>query len=273
MGRNKISVGSVTIGADSEPVLVAGPCVIENEELTLEIALELKRLCADLQIPLIFKASYSKANRSSADSFSGLGIKAGLKILEKVKSQTGIPLLTDVHESAETEIAAQVVDILQIPAFLCRQTELVQSAARTGKPLNIKKGQFMSPQQMKLIAQKAFAVGSDKVILTERGTFFGYSDLVVDMRSLPIMASFGTPVFFDATHSVQQPGGLGSASGGLRQFILPLAKAAASTGAVSGIYLETHPEPEKSPSDAASMLPLERLPDFLKSVWSIFRLK
>ncbi|NQS97479.1 MAG: 3-deoxy-8-phosphooctulonate synthase [candidate division Zixibacteria bacterium] len=269
----RVIIPNIFISPNSPPILIAGPCVIENEALTLEIAYELKRICADKEIPLIFKASYAKANRSSAASYIGPGMRAGLRILEKVKAETGLPILTDVHETAEVEFTAEIVDILQIPAFLCRQTELVQTAARTGKPLNIKKGQFMSPQQMKLIAEKAVLAGSDKVMLTERGTFFGYSDLVVDMRSLPIMASYGYPVLFDATHSVQQPGGLGSTSGGLREFILPLARAAAATGAISGLYLETHPEPEKSPSDAASMLPFDRLPAFLDSVWAIFATK
>ena len=270
--KNRI-FDSLFAGSEIIPFLIAGPCVIENEGLTLEIAAELKHICADKQIPLIFKASYAKANRSSAESYIGPGIQAGLRILQKVKAETGLPILTDVHESVEVEPAAQIVDILQIPAFLCRQTELVQTAARSGKPLNIKKGQFMSPQQMKLIAEKAVSTGNEQVMLTERGTFFGYGDLVVDMRSLPIMASFGYPVIFDATHSVQQPGGLGNASGGLREFILPLARAAAATGAISGLYLETHPEPEKSPSDAASMLPLDQLPAFLDSVWKIFTTK
>ncbi|MBC8204311.1 MAG: 3-deoxy-8-phosphooctulonate synthase [FCB group bacterium] len=251
--------------------LIAGPCVIENLDLTMLIASELKSLCEIMRIPLIFKASYKKANRSSGKSYSGPGIEEGLEILRTVRKETGLPILTDVHETGEVESAAKTADILQIPAFLCRQTELIQAAAETGKIVNIKKGQFMSPRQMQLSAEKAVSTGNSKVILTERGSFFGYGDLVVDMRSLVIMASFGIPVLFDATHSVQQPGGLKHQSGGLREFILPLAKAAAATGVVSGIYMETHPEPEESPSDAALMLPLKDMPGFLHSVWNIFQ--
>ncbi len=265
-----IDIGGIPLGADNPPVLIAGPCVIENQRLTLEIAREINKVCRERGIPFIFKASYAKANRSSGNSYVGPGLIEGLKALEKVKGEVGVPVLTDIHESGEIARASAVVDILQIPAFLCRQTGLVKAAARAGLPLNIKKGQFMSPQMMKPIAEKAVMAGNEQVILTERGTFFGYGDLVVDMRSLPIMASFGFPVLYDATHSVQQPGGLGDSSGGLREFILPLAKAAAATGYVSGIYLETHPQPETSPSDAASMLPLTQLTDFIASVWRLF---
>ena len=267
---NAITISNISISLNSPKILVAGPCVIENQGLTLEIAEELKRICAEKNIPLIFKSSYVKANRSSGDSYVGPGLVEGVKILGKVKGETGLPILTDIHETSEIPLVNDVADIMQIPAFLCRQTGLVKSAARTGRPLNIKKGQFMSPQMMKYIAEKAEMAGNSKVILTERGTFFGYGDLVVDMRSLPIMSSFGYPVLYDATHSVQQPGGLGDKSGGLRDFILPLAKAAAATGFISGLYVEAHPEPEKSPSDAASMLPLIELPPFLDAVWKIF---
>jgi 2-dehydro-3-deoxyphosphooctonate aldolase (KDO 8-P synthase) len=270
MNMNIDPIHKIFLQLKENPILIAGPCVIQTEKLSLEIAKALKRICEAKNIPLVFKASYAKANRSSGKSYIGPGLEAGLRILEKVKSETGLPVLTDVHETGEVPAAAEVMDILQIPAFLCRQTELVQTAARMGKPLNIKKGQFMSPYQMKLIAEKAVMMGNDKVMLTERGTFFGYGDLVVDMRSLPIMASFGYPVIYDATHSVQQPGGLGDRSGGLREFILPLARAAAATGAISGIYMETHPKPQTSPSDADSMLPLAELPEFLDAVWNLF---
>ena len=266
-----IDISGIRLGGDNPPVLVAGPCVIENKSLTLEIAREIKRICVDKGVPLVFKSSYAKANRSSGNSYVGPGLHEGLKTLAKVKGELGLPVVADIHETGEIARAADVLDILQIPAFLCRQTGLVKSAARTKLPLNIKKGQFMSPQMMKPVAEKAVMVGNEQVILTERGTFFGYGDLVVDMRSLPIMASFGFPVLYDASHSVQQPGGLGEQSGGLREFILPLARAAAATGYISGIYLETHPEPEKSPSDAASMLPLDLLPGFIDEVWSIFK--
>ena len=265
-----ITISHIPVGLGNPPILIAGPCVLEDEGLAGEIAAELKRICAELAIPLIFKASYAKANRSSGESYVGPGVEKGLKMLAKVKAETGLPVLTDIHETGDIAPAVEVVDVLQIPAFLCRQTGLVQNAARTGKPLNIKKGQFMSPWQMKHILEKAVSAGNDKVMLTERGTFFGYGDLVVDMRSLPVMAGFGSPVLFDATHSVQQPGGMGDKSGGLREFILPLAKAAAATGFVSGIYAETHPEPAKSPSDAASMLPLAEMKSFLRAVWKHF---
>ena len=266
----KIQIDSITIGHGEKPVLIAGPCVIENELLTMEIAAHLSFLCSTRGITYIFKASYAKANRSSGKSFIGPGIREGLDILAKVRSEVGVPVLTDIHETIEVFPVAEAVDILQIPAFLCRQTELVQKAAQTGRVINIKKGQFMSPEQMRLIAEKAEMAGNDKIMLTERGTFFGYGDLVVDMRSLPIMASFGYPVLFDATHSVQKPAGLGNHTGGSREFIIPLARAAAATGAVSGIYMEAHPDPEKSPSDAASMLPLSQVPEFLDSIWSLF---
>jgi 2-dehydro-3-deoxyphosphooctonate aldolase (KDO 8-P synthase) len=236
----------------------------------LEIAKEVQKICVEKKVPLIFKASYAKANRSSGDSYVGPGLEKGVKILKKVKEKVGLPILTDIHETGEIPRVLDVADILQIPAFLCRQTGLVKTAARTKRPLNIKKGQFMSPYQMKLIAEKAVKEKNPNVMLTERGTFFGYGDLVVDMRSLVVMAGFGYPVIYDATHSVQQPGALGDASGGLREFILPLAQAAAATGALSGIYLETHPEPAKSPSDSASMLPLVDLAKFIDSVWEIF---
>ncbi len=261
----------MTIGRDEKPILVAGPCVIENQPLTLEIAETVRNICREKDIPFIFKASYAKANRSSGKSFISIGFHEALDILQKVKSDLNIPILTDVHETVEILPVAEVVDVIQIPAFLCRQTELVQRAAQTGKVVNIKKGQFMSPQQMGLIAEKAVMMGNENVMLTERGTFFGYGDLVVDMRSLPIMASLGYPVLYDATHSVQQPARMGEQSGGLREFILPLARAAAATDALSGIYMETHPRPEKSPSDAASMLPLNMLSQYIDSIWKVFK--
>jgi len=270
---NKIQIQNVVIGSGETPVLIAGPCVIENESLTLEIAREIKSLCETRHIPFVFKASYAKANRSSGTSYIGPGIREGLDILARVKSEIGVPILTDIHETIEVYPVSEVADILQIPAFLCRQTELVQRAARTGKAVNIKKGQFMSPNQMKLIAEKAAQAGNDKVMLTERGTFFGYGDLVVDFRSLPIMAGFGYPVLYDATHSVQKPGVLGDKSGGAREFIIPLARAAAATGCINGIYMETHPDPSKSPSDAESMLPLVQLPSFLDLLWNLFTTK
>ena len=268
-----IKINNIPVGLDHPPILIAGPCVLQEEGLALEIAVELKRICLEKNIPLIFKASYIKANRSSGDSYVGPGLEEGIRILSRIKEETGLPILTDIHETSEIPRVSDVADVLQIPAFLCRQTGLVKAAARTNRVLNIKKGQFMSPAMMRHIAEKSEMSGNNNVILTERGTFFGYGDLVVDMRSLAIMGSFGYPVLYDATHSVQQPGGLGDSSGGLREFILPLAKAAAATGFVSGIYAETHPEPEKSPSDAASMLALNQMSVFLDQVWKYFDLR
>ena len=268
--QKKIKIDNITIGQGLKPALIAGPCVIENESLTVEIASTLKQLCAEKKIPFIFKASYAKANRSSGKSFATIGFREALGILERVKAETDVVTLTDVHETVEVLPVADVVDIIQIPAFLCRQTELVQRAAQSGKIVNIKKGQFMSPYQMKHILEKAAMAGNRSLMLTERGTFFGYGDLVVDMRSLPVMASFGYPILYDATHSVQKPAGMGDHSGGNREFILPLARAAAATGSLSGIYMETHPEPEKSPSDSASMLPLNQMSSFIDAIWNVF---
>lgn len=268
-----VKIKNIPVGLDHPPILIAGPCVLEDEELALEIAVELKKICTEKKIPLIFKASYIKANRSSGDSYVGPGLEEGVKILLRVKEKTGLPILTDIHETSEIPRVSDAADILQIPAFLCRQTGLVKAAARTKRVLNVKKGQFMSPNMMKHIAEKAEIAGNNNVILTERGTFFGYGDLVVDMRSLAIMGGFGYPVLYDATHSVQQPGGLGDSSGGLKEFILPLAKAAAATGFVSGIYAETHPEPAKSPSDSASMMNLDEMPYFIDEIWKYFAVR
>jgi 2-dehydro-3-deoxyphosphooctonate aldolase (KDO 8-P synthase) len=235
--------------------LIAGPCVIESEEVCFRVAERLKNLSDKYNLPIIFKSSYAKANRLSGDSFSGRGIDFGLTVLEKVKVQFGLPLLTDIHETPEINLAAQVVDILQIPAFLCRQTELVRQAAATGKWINIKKGQFLAPEDMDKIAGKA---KSGKVLLTERGSSFGYHNLVVDFRSLLIMRRFGYPVIFDATHSLQLPGGGGKISSGQPEFIIPFAKAAVAIG-IDGLFVETHPEPSQALSDSAAMLPLENL--------------
>jgi 2-dehydro-3-deoxyphosphooctonate aldolase (KDO 8-P synthase) len=241
--------------------LIAGPCVIESEKLCLTVAEKIAKLCAKHKLLFIFKASYSKANRLSAKSYSGPGMNQGLKALAKVKKEFGVPVLTDVHESVEVDRAAEVADILQIPAFLCRQTELIQKAAATGKWLNIKKGQFLAPEDMKLLAEKA---GTKKVMLTERGTTFGYRNLVVDFRSLLIMKQTGLPVVFDATHSLQLPGAGGTTSSGQPEYSIPMAVAAATFG-INGIFVETHPNPKEARSDSGAMLPLSKMPELVES--------
>jgi 2-dehydro-3-deoxyphosphooctonate aldolase (KDO 8-P synthase) len=248
--------------------LISGPCVIEREELCLEIAASLKGCCEELGITYVFKASYDKANRSSGASYRGPGLREGLEILARVRSQCGVPVLTDVHTEEQAEAAGQVVDILQIPAFLCRQTDLILAAVRTGKIVNIKKGQFLAPQDMRQVVNKATAAGGAQILLTERGTTFGYNNLVVDMRSIPIMRGFGLPVIFDATHSVQLPGGAGDRSGGQREFAPVLAKAAVAAGA-NGLFIETHPEPDKALSDAPNTVALAGMPVLLRTLAKI----
>ena len=249
--------------------LIAGPCVLEDDRLNLEVAEALARLSTSLSLPVVFKASYDKANRTSIDSARGPGLEEGLRRLERVRRTTGLPCLTDVHETAETRAAAEVVDVLQIPAFLCRQTDLVQSAAATGRPLNVKKGQWMAPEEMGAVVEKARRGGAVGIAVTERGTAFGYHNLVVDMRSFVILReACGCPAVFDATHSVQRPGGAGDKSGGDPRFVAPLAKAAVAAGA-DALFLEVHPDPERAPSDAASMLRLDRLPRLLEEVLAI----
>lgn len=242
--------------------LIAGPCVIESEELCFTVAEKVSELCRKHKLPYIFKSSYAKANRLSGKSFSGPGLEKGVKILAKVKKELGLPILTDVHETIEVDTAAEVAEVLQIPAFLCRQTSLVQKAASTGKWVNIKKGQFLAPEDMKLIAEKA---GTKKVMLTERGTTFGYRNLVVDFRSLLIMKEFGYPVIFDASHSLQLPGAGGTSSGGQPEYTIPMAKAAVTFG-INGLFVETHPNPQKSLSDAGAMLPLSKMSMLIESV-------
>ncbi len=242
--------------------LLAGPCVIEGEEMALRIAERITEITNRLQIPYVFKGSYRKANRSRLDSFTGIGDEKALKILKKVHATFGIPTVTDIHEADEAEMAAEYVDILQIPAFLCRQTDLLVAAAKTGKIVNIKKGQFLSPQAMQFAAQKVADAGNKKIMITERGTTFGYTDLVVDYRSFPIMQKFGYPVVMDATHSLQQPNQTSGVTGGLPELIETIAKAAIVVGA-DGLFIETHPEPSKAKSDGANMLPLDLLEDLL----------
>ncbi|HIE04665.1 MAG TPA: 3-deoxy-8-phosphooctulonate synthase [Candidatus Latescibacteria bacterium] len=264
----KVKVGDVTLGGGGPLVLIAGPCVLESEELALRVGEEVRRAAEDVGMPYIFKSSYAKMNRTSIRSYIGPGLEEGLRILEKVKSEVGVPVLTDVHSPPEAEAAAEVVDAVQIPAFLCRQTDLALACGRTGKPVNIKKGQFMAPEDMGPAAEKVASTGNSRIMLTERGTCFGYHNLVVDMRSLVIMGKFGYPVVFDATHSVQLPGAGKGASGGQPEFVAPLARAAAAVG-VDAIFLETHPEPSEALSDAACMLPLRELRGLLEEVVEI----
>jgi 2-dehydro-3-deoxyphosphooctonate aldolase (KDO 8-P synthase) len=250
--------------------LIAGPCVIENEKLCLQVAGALKKTCAQLGIFLVFKASFDKANRTSAKSFRGPGLEEGLRVLDKVRAEFGVPVLTDVHTEMQAVIAGETVDILQIPAFLCRQTDLIEAAATTGRILNLKKGQFLSPAEMGQVAEKARRAGAKRILLTERGTTFGYNNLVADMRSIPIMQAFGFPVVFDATHSVQLPGGGGDKSSGQREFAPVLARAALAAGA-NGLFFETHPHPDRALSDGPNMIPLAEMPALLRSLLKIFK--
>lgn len=260
----KVKVGEVTVGGRAL-VLIAGPCVLESEGLALRVGEEAKRAAEEVGMPYIFKSSYAKMNRTSIRSYMGPGLEEGLRILERVKSEVGVPVLTDVHSPREALAAADVVDAVQIPAFLCRQTDLALACGRTGKPVNIKKGQFMAPEDMVSVAEKVASTGNSQIMLTERGTCFGYHNLVVDMRSLVIMRKFGYPVAFDATHSVQLPGAGKGASGGQPEFTAPLARAAVAVG-VDALFLETHPEPSEALSDAACMLPLGELRRLLEEV-------
>lgn len=260
--NKKIKAGNVFIGGNSPRVLIAGPCIIETGKITMDIASKLRDIAGQLKIPLIFKASYDKANRSSIKSFRGPGIQKGLEILSNVKKRLGIPVLVDVHCTRDVSRVSRVADIIQIPAFLCRQTDLIIAAAKTKKPVNVKKGQFLSPHDMKNVVKKIESTGNRKILLTERGTSFGYNNLVVDMRSLVIMRDFGYPVVFDATHSVQLPGWLGYKTGGQREYILPLCKAAVAVG-VDAIFMEVHPNPEKALSDAANAIKISELKKIL----------
>lgn len=264
----EISVGSIKIGGDRPLVLVAGPCVIENEAATLRCAERLMTICNGVSIPLIFKASYDKANRTSVNSFRGPGLRDGLKILKKVKESLGVPVLSDIHSIEQVEPAAEVLDVIQIPAFLCRQTDLVVAAAMSGRVINIKKGQFLAPWDMENVVGKAVSTGNDNVILTERGVSFGYNNLVSDMRSFPILRQTGYPVIFDATHSVQLPGGLGGSSGGQREFVEYLGRAAVATG-IDGIFMEVHEDPEKALCDGPNSVKLDDLPALLKKLKAI----
>jgi 2-dehydro-3-deoxyphosphooctonate aldolase (KDO 8-P synthase) len=256
------------LNAPGRLILIAGPCVIESEELCLQVAAALKRTCARLGVFYVFKASYDKANRTSSKSFRGPGLDEGLAVLAKVRARIGVPVLTDVHTEAQAGAAARVADILQIPAFLCRQTDLIAAAVRTGRIVNLKKGQFLSPEEMGQVLGKAQTAGGKKLLVTERGTTFGYHNLVADMRSIPIMRRFGFPVIFDATHSVQLPGGGGDRSSGQREFAPVLARCAVAAGA-NGVFIETHPEPERALSDGPNMIPLAEMNALLKSLLKV----
>ena len=260
-----MNVCGFEVGLSAPFFLIAGPCVIESEALALSTAAELKQLTGELGIPFIYKSSFDKANRSSLNSFRGLGMEEGLRILQKVKDELQVPVLTDVHEDTPLDEVCEVVDVLQTPAFLCRQTNFIQSVARTGKPVNIKKGQFLAPWDMGNVVDKARATGNQQIMVCERGVSFGYNNLVSDMRSLAVMRSTGAPVVFDATHSVQLPGGQGSASGGQREFVPVLARAAVAAG-VSGLFMETHPNPAEALSDGPNAWPLGQMKELLETL-------
>ena len=266
----EVRIGSVGIGGGNPLVLIAGPCVIEDESHLLRVGEELLSICGGARVPLVLKASFDKANRSSHMSYRGPGLTEGLRILARVKEKLGLPILSDVHETAQVPAAGEVLDVLQIPAFLCRQTDLLLAAGRTGKPVNVKKGQFLSPEDMQNVVAKIRSTGNGQILLTERGSTFGYHNLVVDMRGISIMHNLGVPVIFDATHSVQLPGGGGTVSSGQREFVAPLARAAVAAGC-DGLFLEVHPEPDRAPSDGPNMLPLNALPSLLAEVTAIQR--
>lgn len=262
--KDKVNItDSIELGGD-KMVLFAGPCAAESFDICMETGTAVKAICAELGISYVFKSSFDKANRTSSGSYRGPSIDSGLDILRRVKKELGVPIVTDVHESIQCAEVATVVDVLQIPAFLCRQTDLLVAAGRTGKPVKIKKGQFMAPEDMKFAVEKVRGEGNNRVFLTERGSSFGYHNLVVDFRSLPIMRQY-TPVVFDVTHSVQRPGGLGGKSGGDRQYAGLLARAAAAAG-VDGFFIETHPTPETALSDGPNMIPLKEMRDFVKKI-------
>ncbi len=269
--KDPIKIKNLTIEEDGPFFLIAGPCVIENEETTLKVAAFLKETSQIMDIPVIFKTSYDKANRTSLDSYRGPGLDRGLEIIQKIKEKTELPVLSDIHEADDIEKAADVLDVIQIPAFMCRQTNLLLSAAKTGLPINIKKGQFLSPGEMGPAIQKITSTGNQRILVTERGTSFGYNNLVVDMRSIAIMKDFGFPVVFDATHSVQLPGGCGSSSGGQREFVGHLSRAAVAAGA-HGVFLEVHPHPDSALCDGPNSLPLDQVRPLLKMLQEIHRL-
>jgi 2-dehydro-3-deoxyphosphooctonate aldolase (KDO 8-P synthase) len=270
MPENPITIGPYRCGRGEPLLLIAGPCVIESEPLTLVIAQRLKEIAAELSVPIVLKASFDKANRTSADAYRGPGMAAGLAILRRAKQATGLPVTTDIHSPEQAAPVAEVCDLLQIPAFLCRQTDLLTAAAATGRPVHVKKGQFLAPWDMKNVVGKLEAAGCRHVLLGERGSFFGYGRLVTDLRSIPQMQALGTPVVFDATHSVQEPGGLGTATGGNRAMVEPLARAAVAIGA-DALFFETHPQPDSALSDGPNMVPLDQFAGLLERLLAIRR--
>ncbi len=261
---------SILVGSSQPLLLIGGPCALESEDLARRVAGTLQEICGRLGINYVFKASFDKANRTSLEAYRGPGLEEGLATLARIRSQIGVPIISDIHDISQVEAAAEVLDILQIPAFLCRQTDLLVAAARTGKPVNVKKGQFVSPWDMKNAVNKLRGAGGTKIMLVERGASFGYNNLVVDMRSLPVMRSFGCPVIFDATHSVQLPGGAGGSSSGQREFIAPLARAAIATG-IDGLFMEVHPEPEKALCDGPNSIRLDEIEEILLQLQRIRR--
>lgn len=268
MAMHEIRLGKIEIGNGKPLILIAGPCVIESEEFCLSVARELKLICSQLSIPLIFKSSYDKANRTSVDSFRGPGLKSGLKILKRVRDELGLPLLSDVHSQQEIEEAASILDVIQIPAFLCRQTDIVVTAAKTGKMINIKKGQFLAPQDVLPIIKKIESTGNKNILITERGVSFGYNNLISDLRALGIMRDFDYPVIYDATHSVQLPSGEGTTSGGERRFVPGLSRAAVAFGC-DGLFIEVHPDPDQALCDGPNMINLKQLRQLLEQIKKI----
>jgi 2-dehydro-3-deoxyphosphooctonate aldolase (KDO 8-P synthase) len=266
-----VTVGQVAIGNDRPLTLIAGPCAMESRDHALEMASALKEMAEKLQIGLIYKSSFDKANRTSANSSRGIGLELALPIYDEIKSKLGLPVLTDIHKEDQCALAAEVVDVLQIPAFLCRQTDLLVAAAETGRVVNVKKGQFLAPWDMKNVADKITGAGNPNVLLTERGVSFGYNTLVSDMRALPVMKAIGAPVVFDVTHSVQQPGGQGTTSGGQREMAPVLARAAAAVG-VAAVFIETHQDPDKAPSDGPNMIHLKDMPALIAKLQAFDRL-
>ena len=271
MTNHKVKCSHFEIANDKPFTLIAGPCQLENEKHALKISSELKKITNDLGINLIYKTSFDKANRTSLEGKRGIGLQKSLPIFDKIRKEVGLPVLTDVHTAEQCSIVAEHVDVLQIPAFLCRQTDLLIAAAKTGKIINVKKGQFLAPWDMANVIKKIEESGNKNILITERGTSFGYNTLVSDMRSLPIMSRFGFPIVFDATHSVQQPGGMGEKSGGQREFVPNLARAAVAVG-VGAIFLETHEDPDNAPSDGPNMVPLNEVKALLKKLTEIDKL-
>jgi len=268
---NEIQIAHTKLGGNNPLFIIAGPCVIESEDIVFSAAKRLKEICSSIGLPLLFKSSYDKANRTSISSFRGPGLEKGLRVLSDVRSRFDIPVISDVHSVEEVKIASEVLDALQIPAFLCRQTDIILAASKTMKPVNIKKGQFLAPWDVRNILDKFISTGNRNVFITERGTSFGYNNLVVDFRGIPVMRSFGYPVIFDVTHSLQLPGGMGKSSGGQREFAEPLARAAAAVH-IDGLFMEVHPEPDRALCDGPNMIKLDELENLLKTVKAIHEL-